>query len=81
MLIKVKVKPRSNEEKVEKINNKEYIINLKESPENNKANNRLINLLAKEFKADARTIKIKNPKSRDKLIEIQEEGAKHKWKY
>ena len=40
MLIKVKVKPRSNEEKVEKINNKEYIINLKESPENNKANNR-----------------------------------------
>jgi len=64
MLIKVKVKPRSNEEKVEKINNKEYIINLKESPENNKANNRLINLLAKEFKADARTIKIKNPKSR-----------------
>ena len=78
MLIKVKVKPRSNEEKVEKINNKEYIINLKESPENNKANNRLINLLAKEFKADARTIKIKNPKSRDKLIEIQEEGAKHK---
>ena len=78
MLIKVKVKPRSNEEKVEKINNKEYIINLKESPENNKANNRLINLLAKEFKADARTRKIKNPKSRDKLIEIQEEGAKHK---
>lgn len=70
MIINVKAKPNSKEEKVEKISEKDYIINVKEPAEDNKANFRVINILAKQFGVNHKEIKIKNPKSRDKLIEI-----------
>lgn len=70
MIINVKVKPNSKEEKIEKVSEKEYIIHVREPAENNKANVRVINLLSKELNAPHKTIKIKNPTSRNKLIEV-----------
>jgi len=70
MIIKAKVKPNSKEEKIEKISENEYVISVKEPAENNKANIRLINLLSKELNVSYKCIKIKNPTSRDKIIEI-----------
>ncbi len=71
MIIKVKVKPNSKEEKVEKISETEYYVELKEKAEDGMANARLVKLLCREFGVDWRAIKIKNPKSKDKLIEIK----------
>ena len=70
MLIYINAKPNSREEKIEKISDSEYNICVKEPAENNKANIRIINLLSKEFNVNFRKIKIKNPKSRRKLIDI-----------
>ena len=71
MIINVNVKPNSSEDKVEKVNDGEYNVSVKEEAEDNKANNRVINLLAKEFGVNYRKIKIKNPKSRKKIVEIE----------
>ena len=72
MLIKVKVKPNSKEERIEKISENEYKIEVKEPAEDNKANTRVINMLAKEFGVSYKNIKIKNPASKDKVIAIIE---------
>jgi uncharacterized protein (TIGR00251 family) len=69
MIIRVNVKPNSSVEKIERAND-EYNIWLKEKAEDGKANRRLINLLAKEFDVPVKSIKIKNPTSRKKIIEI-----------
>ena len=70
MIIRVKTKPNSKEEKIEKISEREYAVSVKEPAENNKANIRLINLLSKELNASHKDIKIKNPASRNKIIEV-----------
>lgn len=70
MLIKVKVKPNSKEEKIEKVGEAEYKVSLKERAEAGKANVRLLNLLAKEFGVSYKKIKIKTPSSRNKIVEI-----------
>ena len=72
MKINVKVKSGAREEKVERISDSEYDVFVKERAEEGKANKRVINLLAKELNVNWRLIKIKNPKSRDKIIEIKE---------
>ena len=72
MIIKVKVKPNSREEKVEKLSEGEYVISVKEPAEDNKANIRVINLLSKELGVSYKNIKIKNPTSRDKVIEVKQ---------
>jgi uncharacterized protein YggU (UPF0235/DUF167 family) len=72
MIIKVKVKPNSKEERIEKTGENEYFISVKEPAEGNKANIRVINLLAKELDKSYKNIKIKNPTSRDKLIEVSD---------
>jgi len=71
MIIKAKITPNSKEEKIEKISENEYKIKVKEPAEDNKANTRLINILAKEFGVNYKSISIKNPASRDKMIEIE----------
>ena len=71
MILKVKVSPNSKEEKIEKIGENEYIVSVKEPAEDNRANIRLINLLSKELGASHKSIKIKNPTSRDKIIEVK----------
>ncbi len=69
MVIKVKVKPNSKNQGIEKKNGF-YIIKLKSSPENNKANLELLKLLKKYFKKE---IKIKSGfVSKNKIIEILE---------
>jgi len=71
MIIKVRVKLGSKEERIEKTSPREYFIRLKEKAEDGKANTRLINLLSKEFNVSFKAIKIKSPKSRNKVIEIE----------
>jgi uncharacterized protein YggU (UPF0235/DUF167 family) len=70
MLVKVVVHPNSNKEEI--VEKEGFLeIYVKEESENNKANSRIINLLAKKYKTDFRNIKIKNPNSRKKSIEIR----------
>jgi hypothetical protein len=73
MILKIKAKPNSNKQG---ISEKEGILHvmLKESPEANKANIELINLLAKHFNKPASSVRILRGKSsRNKIIEIKEE--------
>ena len=70
MIIKVNVKPKSKTESIEEVFPREYCIRLKEKAEDGKANKKLINLLAKELKVSFKAIKIKNLKSKNKVVEI-----------
>lgn len=70
MIIKVKARPSSKKEEIKKLSENEYEISIKEPAENNKANNRIISLLSKEFNISYKKIKIKNPASKNKLINI-----------
>ena len=71
MIIKIKTIPNSCKSLIERISEEEYKAHIKSSPENNKANIELINLLAKELKVSAKSIRIKNPSSRNKIIEVE----------
>jgi len=73
MIINVKVVPCSNCEKLEKISSNGYKIHVKERAEDNAANIKVINILAKELGVSFRKIRIKNLKSREKIVEITEE--------
>ena len=70
MKLKIHTKPNSKKRELEKISKEEYKAHLKSPAKNNKANIELINLLAKQFKTPAKNIKIKNPKSKMKIVEI-----------
>ena len=76
MIIYISVKPNSKEQKVEKINEKEYKISLKEKPIEGKANIALIKILSREFNVCYKKIKILNPSSRKKIVEIDTESVK-----
>jgi len=68
-MIKVKVKPSSGRQSIEK-KGETYLINVKSHPENNKANIEVIKLLEKYFK---KSVKIKSGlTSRNKIVEIIE---------
>jgi uncharacterized protein len=71
MIIKVKVKPNSSTNSIHKISDSEFVAEIKEPPEKGKANAKLINLLSKEFKVNVKSIKIKNPTSKKKIVEIR----------
>ncbi len=71
MILRVKVIPGSSYERLEEISEGEYVAHIKEKAEDGKANKRLINLLAKKLGVNWRAIKIKNPKSRSKIVEIK----------
>ena len=73
MMVYVKVKPNSSKEGIEKVGEFEYFVSLKEKAVSGKANKRLIVLLSKEFGVGYRNIKIKNPSSRRKIVEIIED--------
>lgn len=72
MIIKVKVKPNSSVDDIKKADDLNYTVSVKEPAEDNKANRRVVNLLAREFGINFRKIKIKNPTSREKIVEIEE---------
>ena len=72
MIIKAKVRPNSKEERIERISDSEYKISVKEPAEDNRANIRVINMLSKELGVSHKNIKIKNPTSRNKVIEVKD---------
>jgi uncharacterized protein (TIGR00251 family) len=68
MIIKIKVKPSSGRQEIEKISKDEYKVWLKSPPEDGKANGELLKLLKKEF---GFSVKIKSGKtSRNKVVEV-----------
>lgn len=70
MRISVRVKPKSREEKIEKIDNG-YTVYIKEQPIENRANIALIKLLSKYFNVPKSKINIlAGIKSKNKIIEI-----------
>jgi len=72
MIINVKVKPNSSKQEIENFGGGRYLVYLKSTPENNKANIELINLLSKELGVPSNSIKIKFGQTSDKkIIEIR----------
>ncbi|MDP3027865.1 MAG: DUF167 domain-containing protein [Nanoarchaeota archaeon] len=69
MILKIKVKPNSDKQEIEKIDEENYKISLKSKPEDNKANIELIKLLKKHFEKDIKIIK--GLRNRNKIIEIK----------
>lgn len=69
--INVKVKPNAKEQKIEQEADGSWLVYLKSSPIEGKANQELIKLLAKQFQVTQKDISIKiGANSRNKLIEI-----------
>ncbi len=68
MIVEVKVKPGSKKQDINKINDKEYSVNLKERAENNKANIELLKLLKKHFNAEVKIVK--GAKNKNKVVRI-----------
>jgi len=67
MIIKIKVKPNSSEQGIEKID-EVYVVKLKSPPEEGKANLELVKLLSKYFGSE---VKIKSGFSaRRKIVQV-----------
>ena len=83
MIINLKVRPHSGRQEIKKISgsetptktqrvsDKNYLVYLKSSPENNKANIELIKLLRRYFDKDVRIINGKS--SMRKTVEVKDE--------
>lgn len=72
MIIHVRVKPSSSKEEILITGKNNLKVQLKEKPEDNKANIALIKLLARHFGVSSANIKIlKGLSSREKVIEIE----------
>jgi uncharacterized protein (TIGR00251 family) len=70
MILKVKVHPNSDFQKIEKISEENYSIWLKSAPKNNSANIELLKLLKKYFKKE---VEIKfGLKGRKKIVEVKD---------
>lgn len=71
MKIQVKVKPNSQKQKIEEVEDGSLIIALKSPPIAGKANQELIKILAKKYQVSQSQIIIKSGlSSRQKLVEI-----------
>lgn len=71
MRISVKAKPNAREEKVEKIDDNNFVVSVTEPPEKGKANDAIRNALAVYFKIGSSRVKIVSGySSRNKVIEI-----------
>jgi len=71
MIINVRVKTRSSQQKIVKFGDNRFLIYLTEDPENNKANIELIKLLSKHFGVPAKNVVFKHGMtSPDKVLEI-----------
>lgn len=72
MKITVKVKPNSRENSIKKLDNGSFEVKVSVPPEKGKANQRVIELLAKELKiAKSRITLIKGETSKEKLFEAE----------
>lgn len=73
MLIKVKVFPSSKKEEILKKSNDSFEIRVKEKPIHNKANKRIIELLADYFNVKEQNVRIiRGLKQRNKICEIKQ---------
>lgn len=71
MIIKAKVKLRAKEEKIEKDENGDFIVRVKELPVEGRANKAVMRILAGYFNVPVSSIRIVSGfKSRQKTIEI-----------
>jgi uncharacterized protein (TIGR00251 family) len=74
MIIKVRVRPGSCKQEINKTGEREFVVCLKERAEDNKANIELVKVLKNYFKYDKYilgNIKIlKGLKGRDKIVEV-----------
>jgi len=71
MKIQVRVKTNCSEQKIENFGERHYLVYLKSSPEDNKANIELLNMMSKVLGVPALKIKIVSGlTSRDKTLEI-----------
>ncbi|AFY78576.1 hypothetical protein Ple7327_3360 [Pleurocapsa sp. PCC 7327] len=71
MKIQVKVKPNSKQQRIEEADDESLFIYLKSPPIDGKANQELIELLAKKFKVTKSQVLIKSGlSSKNKLVEI-----------
>ena len=72
MLITVKAKPKAKVEKVEKLDEKTLKVFVKEPPERGKANEAIVEALAKYFNVSKSKVKIiSGHKSNQKLVEVK----------
>ena len=72
LILKVKVNPSSKEDRIKESKNKSLMIYIKDRPENNKANIKLIKLLSRHFNISSKDIKIKSGRnSRNKIVDIK----------
>jgi len=72
MIIEVKVKTKSSNEGIKKLEDNKFEVRVNEAPEGGKANERVIELLAKYFGVPKSSIKIKHGlTSRNKIITIE----------
>ena len=73
MRITVKIKPNSKKEEIKKIDDKNFIVAVKEPPVDGKANKALVKALAKHFKVSSSSVRIASGHaSKQKIIEISE---------
>lgn len=71
MKIFVKVKPQARVEKVEKVNENGFVLQVKAPPKEGRANQEAVELLSEYFHVAKSRIKIiKGHKSRNKIMEI-----------
>ena len=70
MKIIINVKPNSFEDSVEKKEDGSFIVRVKERAQDGKANEKVIRLLSRYFGVSVSEVKIKNFKSRRKVVEI-----------
>jgi uncharacterized protein (TIGR00251 family) len=66
--IKVIVKPRAKEDRLEKVGEHEYLVSVRQPADRGKANKALLKLLSKHFNGEARIVKGWTVK--DKIVEI-----------
>jgi len=71
MKIFVRVKPRARQKKIERVGKNQYVVSVKEPPQEGKANYALIKALAEYFGVPRTQIKIlRGVTSRQKCVEI-----------
>lgn len=71
MKIIVKIKPNSRKEEIRKIDDKNFIVAVKEPPVDGKANKALVKALAKYFNVSSSAVRIASGHaSKQKIVEI-----------
>lgn len=72
MKISVRVKPNAKQDKIEMINESHFLIQVKEKPQEGKANKAVIRALAEYFEVpQSRIVLLKGQSSREKTYEIK----------